>query len=179
MKQLVLLLGILLCSITGICEGGSSTDIQSVVLEDQLESEVQRVLSEELPLKKQSDLNSIASKPNAKVIVMSKDNSKLSEDEIPVLGLFGLTLGMFTKWWKKRTEKSMDTNKIRIMTQHFLGPRKSLAIVRVAGESILIGITDQNINMLKSLSLLDEDGLDEVSNTGSFEKALQSQVVRR
>ncbi len=46
---------------------------------------------------------------------------------------------------------------IKILTQHHLGPKKSLAIVRVAGESILIGITDQNISMLKSLSLLDED----------------------
>ena len=29
--------------------------------------------------------------------------------------------------------------------------------MRVAGESILIGITEQNINMLKSLSLLDDE----------------------
>lgn len=46
---------------------------------------------------------------------------------------------------------------IKILTQHWLGPKKSLAIVRVAGESILIGVTDQNISMIKSLALLDEE----------------------
>ena len=43
------------------------------------------------------------------------------------------------------------------MAQHYLGPKKSLAVVRVAGESILVGITDNNINMIKSLALLDEE----------------------
>lgn len=46
---------------------------------------------------------------------------------------------------------------IKILRQHYLGPKKSLAIIRVAGESLLIGVTDHNINMIKSLSLLDED----------------------
>lgn len=46
---------------------------------------------------------------------------------------------------------------IKILTQHHMGPKKSLAIIRVAGESILIGVTDQNISLIKTLSLLDED----------------------
>ncbi len=46
---------------------------------------------------------------------------------------------------------------IKILSQHYLGPKKSLAIVRVAGESILIGVTDQNISMIKALSLLDDE----------------------
>lgn len=51
----------------------------------------------------------------------------------------------------------VDSHQIKILTQHHLGPRKSLAIIRVAGESVLIGVTDHNISMIKSLSLLDED----------------------
>lgn len=46
---------------------------------------------------------------------------------------------------------------IKVLTQHWLGPKKSLAIVRVAGESILIGVTDQSINLIKPLALLDEE----------------------
>lgn len=63
---------------------------------------------------------------------------------------------------------------IKILQQHYLGPKKSLAIVRVAGESILIGVTEQNISMIKSLSLLD----DEVPETtpGNFGKALKAQI---
>ena len=50
-----------------------------------------------------------------------------------------------------------DKNKIKILTQHYLGPKKSLAIVQVAGESVLVGITDHHISLVKTLSLLDEE----------------------
>lgn len=46
---------------------------------------------------------------------------------------------------------------IKVLTQHHLGPKKSLAIIRVAGESILIGVTDHNINLIKPLSLIDDE----------------------
>lgn len=46
---------------------------------------------------------------------------------------------------------------IKVLTQHHLGAKKSLAIIRVAGESILIGVTDQNISMIKSLALIDDE----------------------
>lgn len=60
---------------------------------------------------------------------------------------------------------------IKVLTQHYLGPKKSLAIVRIAGESILIGVTDQSINLIKSLSLLDDE-IPEQSPL-NFEKTLQ------
>jgi flagellar protein FliO/FliZ len=50
-----------------------------------------------------------------------------------------------------------QNNQIKIITQHYLGPRKSIAMIRVAGESMLVGITDTNISLIKTLSLLDED----------------------
>lgn len=61
---------------------------------------------------------------------------------------------------KRRSTYFAHTNgmpKIKILDQHYLGPKKSLAIVNVSGESILIGITDQNINLIKSLSLIDDE----------------------
>lgn len=61
--------------------------------------------------------------------------------------------------------KTNDVNgKIKVLTQHYLGPKKSLALVRIAGESILIGITENNITHIKTLSLLDEDLPEEVPN---------------
>jgi flagellar protein FliO/FliZ len=62
---------------------------------------------------------------------------------------------------------------IKILTQHYLGPKKSLAIIRVAGESILVGITDQNINHIKTLSLLDEDIPESLPT--KFEQALKNE----
>jgi flagellar protein FliO/FliZ len=61
---------------------------------------------------------------------------------------------------------------IKVLRQHYLGPKKSLAIIRVAGESILIGVTDNNINLIKSLSLLDEDVPEETPQ--NFAQVLQN-----
>ncbi len=64
---------------------------------------------------------------------------------------------------------------IKVLSQHHFGPKRSLALVRVAGESILIGITDQNINLVKSLSLLDEDVPEDVPK--SFSSTLKEQTT--
>lgn len=56
-----------------------------------------------------------------------------------------------------KSKPGQSNMQIKILSQHYLGPKKSLAVIRVAGESILIGITDQNISMIKALSLLDEE----------------------
>lgn len=87
-------------------------------------------------------------------------------------GLMAIVLGVGYYYAKKHGKPSNSPQtKIKILTQHYLGPKKSLAIVRVAGESILIGITDQNINMLKSLSLLDDEIPESLSGT-SFQETL-------
>ncbi len=61
------------------------------------------------------------------------------------------------KRWLKNKKVQLTDSKIRVLTQHSVGSRKSLAIIRVAGETMLIGITNQNINMIKSLDFLDEE----------------------
>lgn len=76
-----------------------------------------------------------------------------------VIAIVAVGLIQTAKWWQKRSHVNTDTNKIRVLNQHFLGPRKSLAIIRVAGETILIGVTDQNISHIKTLALLEGDDL--------------------
>jgi flagellar protein FliO/FliZ len=76
---------------------------------------------------------------------------------ILVIAVLGGGLFFFSKWYGRNNRKDIDNNRIRVLNQHFLGPRKSLAIIRVAGETILIGVTDQNISMIKALSLLDDE----------------------
>ncbi len=91
-------------------------------------------------------------------------------------GLFGLK-----RWAARRGKNVASPTKIQILTQHHLGPKKSLAIIQVAGEAILIGITDQNISMLKTLALIDDEvpGLvpknfaDELDNDESAAEARQ------
>jgi flagellar protein FliO/FliZ len=73
-----------------------------------------------------------------------------------IVGVLGCAAYFFLRKYKFQNPRSQATQ-IKVLTQHYLGPKKSLAIVRVAGESVLIGITDHNISMIKSLALLDED----------------------
>lgn len=114
--------------------------------------------------------------------------AKLPETEIPVLtgakqakraeggslSRILTTLGVMTvlmgalfiglKRWAARRGANVNNPKIKVLTQHSLGPKKSLAIIHVAGESILIGVTDHNISMLKTLSLIDDEVPESVPN---------------
>ncbi len=75
---------------------------------------------------------------------------------LSLLGVVGTGAFIFLKKYSVPKDRKHQTQ-IKVLQQHYLGPKKSLAIVRVAGESILIGVTDYNISMIKSLSLLDDE----------------------
>jgi flagellar protein FliO/FliZ len=66
-------------------------------------------------------------------------------------------VGFFLRRWLVQKKALTPNRQIRVISQHFLGPRKSLAIVYVAGESLLVGVTDQNISLIKQLSLIDDE----------------------
>lgn len=74
-----------------------------------------------------------------------------------IIGVLACAAYFLLKKYSIKAGKANQATQIKILTQHYLGPKKSLAIVRVAGESILVGITDQNISLIKALSLLDEE----------------------
>lgn len=109
------------------------------------------------------------------------ESTKLAEDQIPLLiatdkknaevgtttskavasGVIIMVLLGASYYYVRKYKTSNLINKsnmqIKVLTQHYLGPKKSLAIIHVAGESILLGITDTNISMIKSLSLIDDE----------------------
>jgi flagellar protein FliO/FliZ len=76
---------------------------------------------------------------------------------LSIVGVLAAGLWLVKKKASFKQSKKEPAPEIKVLTQHFIGPKKSLAIIRVAGESILIGVTDQNISLIKELSLLDED----------------------
>ena len=63
----------------------------------------------------------------------------------------------FVRKYKTSNTINKSNMQIKVLSQHYLGPKKSLAIIHVAGESILVGITDTNISMIKSLALIDDE----------------------
>lgn len=76
---------------------------------------------------------------------------------LSVIGILGCGAFFWIRKYAKKGNSKNQATQIKVLTQHYLGPKKSLAIIRVAGESILVGITDHNISLIKELSLLDED----------------------
>jgi flagellar protein FliO/FliZ len=95
---------------------------------------------------------------------------------IMVVALLGiLACGTFIFVRRAKTQNiKRNKNEIKILAQHYLGPKKSLAVVRVAGESILVGITDAHINMIKTLSLMDDE-LPEVTSQ-NFQSELDERM---
>lgn len=59
--------------------------------------------------------------------------------------------------WTRQKDRGGNKARIEILHQFHLGNRKSLALVRVSGEAILIGISDHNINMIKTITLIDDE----------------------
>lgn len=91
---------------------------------------------------------------------------------IVLLGM-GATAYYFIKKYSFSNKINKSNMQIKILAQHYLGAKKSLAIIRVAGESILVGITDQNISMIKSLSLIDDE-IPQTEMTKSFSQTLEN-----
>ncbi len=79
---------------------------------------------------------------------------------IASLGVVLVVAGAATfaaKKWRHNKDKGGQKARIEIMHQLHLGPKKSIGLIRVAGEALLVGITDQNITMLKTVTLIDDE----------------------
>ena len=124
-------------------------------------------------------------------VAAAPETTKLAEDQIPLTieaakkpaeagspvtkalmsGMILLALAGTSFYFVRKYRTSNTINKsnmqIKVLSQHYLGPKKSLAIIHVAGESMLVGITDTNISMIKSLSLIDDEVPANVPNTFS------------
>lgn len=116
---------------------------------------------------------------NEAEIPLNLENNKKAANEgggvfrilltLSILGVVGTGVFLFLRKYSVPKDRKHQTQ-IKILQQHYLGPKKSLAIIRVAGESMLIGVTENNISMIKSLSLLDDEVPEEMPK--SFNKVL-------
>ena len=117
-----------------------------------------------------TETSAISTEKQIPVNLDSPKKAEAGSSSKKALAGFGLALAMaagayflFKKYRFSNRAKS-PLNQIKVLSQHYLGPKKSLAIIRVAGESILIGVTDHNISMIKSLSLIDDEVPEETPN---------------
>ena len=87
-----------------------------------------------------------------------------------VVGAVAIGLVLATRRWAKKRNTIGGVNKVKINHQLHLGPKKSIALIEVAGEHLLIGVTDHNINLLKTLSIINDEIPDQMPQ--HFEDAL-------
>lgn len=152
MKKLLVLL-MMSVSLNGFAE-------EAVVAgEAVVASEQAKVAESEIPLNLESNRKSASETPGAFRVLFT----------LSILGIVGTGAFFFIRKYKVPQAAKHQTQ-IKILQQHYLGPKKSLAIVRVAGESILIGVTDHNISLIKSLALLDDEIPEQAPE--QFEKVL-------
>lgn len=127
-----------------------------------------------------SESSQSKAKQESEILLNLNDNKKSAAEgggamrvffTLSLLGLIGTGAFYFLRKYSIPKERKHQTQ-IKVLQQHYLSPKKSLAIVRVAGESILIGVTDHNISMIKSLSLLDDEVPEEAPQ--NFNKVLGS-----
>jgi len=108
---------------------------------------IQAQPEDQIPLKIDQQVKASESTTNGTKMVLSL---------MVIAGMLGAAYYMIRRY--SVSNKTAKSNmQIKVLSQHFLGPKKSLAIIRVAGESILIGVTDHNISLIKPLSLLDDE----------------------
>lgn len=140
---------------SGIASKTPSTEKDTVAAKAPVESEI--------PLNLEAEKKNISSDGMAGRVFYS----------IAILAILGGGMFYFVKRYSiPKTSKSQA--QIKILSQHYFGPKKSVALIRIAGESMLIGITDNSINLVKSLSLLDEDVPEEIPQ--NFSRTLESKT---
>jgi flagellar protein FliO/FliZ len=97
-----------------------------------------------------------------------------------ILGSAMLLIGG-ARWYRGRTRTAQVQTRIQMLTQFHLGPKKSLALVQVAGETLLVGVTDHNITLIKALSLLDDEIPERIpkSFTDEVVREVESEIDRK
>lgn len=77
-----------------------------------------------------------------------------------VLGLMFLIFYVFKKYVLKNTIFGGNEKFVRVLGSGFLGPKKSIVMVEVAGEVLVLGISNDNISLL--MQIQDQEKIEEI-----------------
>ena len=96
-----------------------------------------------------------------------------------VVGLILLVYYTATRLLRKLPALSQGNRNIRIVEVRSMGPRKSLVLVEVAGEYLLLASSGEQLTYIKSVDMLEEIELVEESPvTQSFRSLLKRAISR-
>lgn len=100
----------------------------------------------------------VAMKPVSETVVQAPtDTTWRLAASLALIAVVGGGFYFAARRWRRTPDKGGQTARIEMMHQFHIGPRRSIALIRVAGETLLVGITDHNISMLKSVALIDDE----------------------
>jgi flagellar biogenesis protein FliO len=102
------------------------------------------------------------SRPSGKPIEMIPSGLKMISMFSVVLGLMFLIFFGFKKYVLKNTAFGGGNKLVNVLGTWFLGPKKNIALVEVAGEVLVLGISQESITLLSSI--IDEEKIEEIKN---------------
>lgn len=169
MKFTAVILSALLCLPLWAEQNDEKSDEALVAAAEQLLAEADAEKNMSSASSNKTDLTELKSETELKeseipVVISAKKEEKAESNMIwrvvASIGVLLIVSGvgiLAVKRWRVQKDKGGTKARIEIMHQLHMGPKKSLALIRVSGETMLIGITDNNVNMLKSVTLIDDE----------------------
>jgi flagellar protein FliO/FliZ len=82
-----------------------------------------------------------------------------------VLGIIYLIYYVFNRWFKGIGMGKMRSGHIRVVETRYLAPKRSLMIVEVGGEYLLLGSGSEGMQLIKKLENGDEFGAHDAAST--------------
>ena len=104
------------------------------------------------------------SRPTGKPMEMIPSGLKMISMFAVVLGLMFLIFFGFKKYVLKNTAFGGGNKLVSVLGTWFLGPKKNIVLVEVAGEVLVLGISQDHITLLSSIT--DEEKIEEIKNAG-------------
>jgi flagellar protein FliO/FliZ len=102
------------------------------------------------------------SRPTGKPMELIPSGLKMISMFALVLGLVFLIFFGFKKYVLKNTAFGGGNKLVNVLGTWFLGPKKNIALVEVAGEVLVLGMSQENITLLSSI--IDEEKIEEIKN---------------
>ncbi|MBC8283737.1 MAG: flagellar biosynthetic protein FliO [Nitrospinae bacterium] len=109
------------------------------------------------------------SRPTGKPMELIPSGMKMVSMFAVVLGLMFLIFFGFKKYVLKNTAFGGGNKLVNVLGTWFLGPKKNIALVEVAGEVLVLGICQENITLLSSIT--SEEKIEEIKNAGNKGKS--------
>lgn len=73
-----------------------------------------------------------------------------------VVGIIFILYYIYNRWFKGMAGGRIASGRIRIVETRYLAPKKSLLLVEVAGEYLLLGNGSEGVRLIKKLEFADE-----------------------